>query len=334
MDEQQTIYRSSNVLPGWNFGGYVNYNSGYRTTHWRENSTSGGNGAILGFDLMKLTDDGTELARAMIEWCLDGEIDRRMIVESESVLVIRSSDTATPTLTALESAANDLLLASGLDVVYISKAQIGTTNLSRANGVFLTEGHVSSTVLNRWISERTRVGLIYTGGGSLGGGWTWHNNDNTRRYTATGSDGFNNHFVGTQFWGQNTGSVYAMYTAHPSGLIRDGHGYYAHYWTGGHRTDATSGGGVAFLTFHPQDLTSAGEALYANMIAWVVEGPYPMFNASANKVAFVINNYDESGSTLSTREAALRDNLTANGLSVDYVSHVNSSRTDFSRSLF
>ncbi|NIP34053.1 MAG: hypothetical protein GWN18_03840, partial [Thermoplasmata archaeon] len=124
-----------------------------------------------------------------------------------------------------------------------------------------------------------------------------------------------------------------MYTGHPVGLVRDGHGYYTSYWNGAHLVDGTSGARVAFLTFDPRDLTVAGEAIYGNMISWVTGRPYPMMNTTAGKVALVVNTFDESGGTLSTREEALKNNLTGLGLSVEYVSHVNSSLTDFSKSL-
>ncbi|NIP34052.1 MAG: hypothetical protein GWN18_03835, partial [Thermoplasmata archaeon] len=107
---------------------------------WRENATSGGHGGILGYDLMRLNENGMELARAMIEWCLDGSIDKRIVREGQSVLVIRSNDYLTPTLNSLESAARDLLVANGLDVVYVPHSMVGTTDLSRAAGLFLVEG--------------------------------------------------------------------------------------------------------------------------------------------------------------------------------------------------
>jgi PKD repeat protein len=333
-DERQTIYRSTTTPPGWNFGGYTYYNTGYRIAHWRENATSGGHGGILGLDPMRLNANGLEVARAMIEWCLDGSADRRIIHEGEAVLIIRSTDHLTPTLTDLESAANDLLQTSGLDVVYVPQVYLGTTDMSRAEGVFLAEGYVSPTLVSKWVSEGLHVGLMYTGSDDFGGSWTWHDHANSRRYTATGASGFNHMFTGTQFTMENTGAVYAMHTNFPSGSVRDGHAYYSSYWTGSHRIDATSGGRVAFLTFDPRDLTMAGEALYANFIAWVTNRPYPMMNATAGKVALVVNSYDETGGTLSVREEALKDNLTGMGLSIEYVSHVNSSRTDFAGSSF
>ena len=174
MDERQTFWRSSNTPPGWNFAAYNNYNSGYRTSHWRENTTSGGHGGVLGFDVRLLNDDGREMARAMIEWCLDGQVDQRIVGDRKSVLIIRSTDTITPTLNDLESAANDLLRANGLSVVYVAKSQIGTTDLTRANGVYLVEGLVTPTLVNQYVSAGLHVGLMYTGSNDFGGSWTWH----------------------------------------------------------------------------------------------------------------------------------------------------------------
>ncbi|UCC92953.1 MAG: VCBS repeat-containing protein, partial [Thermoplasmata archaeon] len=334
LDERQTIFRSTNTPPGWNFGGYAYYNSGYRTVHWRENVTSGGHGGIMAYDPNNLNENGQRIARAMIDWCLYGSVGMSAVPEATAVLVIRSNDHLTPTLNTVEGAARDLLIASGLEVTYLPVAHIGTTDLSNAAGVFLAEGITHPTMVSTWVSQGLRVGLMYTGSDDLGGSWTWHNNANSRMYAATGDTGFNHMFTDTRYTIQNTGSAFAMYTNHPAGLVRGGHGYYAHYWTGGHREDATSGGRVGFLTYDPRDLTMAGQALYANLISWVTGRPFPMMNATAGEVAMVINSYDESGATLSTRETALRDNLTGMGLSVDYVSHVNSSRTDFSRSSF
>jgi len=333
LDEPHTIWRSSGTPPGWTFAGYTYYNSGYRIAHWRENTTSGGHGAILGYDLNHLTGDGREVARAMIDWCLDGSVDQRVVSDGNAVLVIRSSE-ANPTLTDLESAARDLIVANGLEVAYVPLSHVGTTDLSRAVGIFVVEGYIEPTLVNRWVSIGYHVGLMYTGSDDFGGSWTWHNHANTRTYTATGADGFNHMFADTQFLAEKADSVYCMYANFPAGSVRDGHGYYTSYWTGAHRVDSSSGGRVGFLTFDPRDLTMAGEALYGNLIAWVTGLPYPMQNSTSGKVAFVVNSYDESGTSLSTREQALADNLTAMGLSIEYVSHVNSSRTDFSRSLF
>jgi len=321
----------------WTIIGRNSYNPSYKTSFYRENTFSGGKGAIFTFDPYYWNLDGWEYLNKMIHYVTEDPITRK--IPSGNIAFIKSGHHDNTNLTAREQLMVTLLNDWGyFNITYVPfhfRSEV-ITDYSEADYVIVTENEEfeANDFYTRLIDSGTSALLIYGGAQDLNGNFA---------YSTLG--GMGNIYVENNQW-----NLYAYESGTSIGVQGGSAGYFTTHPTGwnhiasntyntGYKTVYCrinqSGRGCTY-TYDPLQLNTRGKEILHNMVLYIANDE-PSISIPNGNVAFIKSgDYDDNRSPLTSRENLTKTWLEEWGFNITYIGlhHRSENITDYSHSKF
>ncbi|HID74032.1 MAG TPA: hypothetical protein EYP43_03160, partial [Thermoplasmata archaeon] len=268
---------------GWSVIGRNHYSTSYITALVREPADRPGRGAVLTYDITMLGIAGEEVMDRTLAYLMNEPLSSIRFTSGAVVMLIESTDDATPTLNDRENATRQYLEDLGHDVEYLSILRARHADYLNASLVVVCHyddlGYMAlgSAFIDGLVDSGTPVLLLHAAGRHYVGTWAsstaWQYRQLYVEDNGTCLAGYPN---GSTHTPQSSGYAYRVTDPSFAGWSAAGRNTYStSYKTVLTRENGTTGGRGVMYTYDPYYYTGTGRDIFNDTVSWAMNGTKP-----------------------------------------------------------